>query len=195
MWKIGKHALGVEVPNWRARHHVESHGSKNAEVNGGVGLFHITVLHIAGFHSAGDCPSAQEALHDEFAGEGQHDDVESHEEEVASAFAIVCWTIGVCARVGRDEWMRGGKGIGEEDETMKRVARGGIDSVEGECEDDDDQRIGPCVLESEVLPAANVRAGFSAFGMGTGNFGLGAPLSRLSVPRTGEEVKDSYRRQ
>jgi len=122
MWEIGEHALGIEVPNWRARHNVKSNGSKDTEINGGVGLFHITVLHVAGFQSTVDCPSAEEALHDELAGEGQHDDVESHEEEVASAFTVVCRRIGVGARVGGDEGMRGGKGIGDEDETMKRVA-------------------------------------------------------------------------
>lgn len=138
MREIGEHALGVEVPNWRARHHVKSHRSKDAEVNGGVGLFHITILQVAGFHSTVDCPSTEEVLHDEFAGKGQHNDVKSHKEEVASAFAIVRRRIGAGARVGGDEGMRGGKGIGEEDESMKRVAWCGIDGVQSECEDDDD---------------------------------------------------------
>lgn len=122
MREIGEHALGVEVPNWRPRHHVKSNRPKDAEVEGRVGLFHITILHVAGFHSAVNCQSAEEVLHDELARKGQYDDVEGHKEEVAGTFAIVCGCIGIGARVGGDERMRGGKGIGEEDETMKWVA-------------------------------------------------------------------------
>ena len=75
-----------------------------------------------------------------------------------------------------DEGMRDGEGVGEEDGAVERVAGGGIDGVEGKCEDDDNQRVDPCVVEGEVLPAADVGAGFSAFGVWARDFGLGIAL-------------------
>ena len=54
---------------------------------------------------------------------------------------------------------------------MEGIAFGRVDEVEGDCEEDEDERVDPCVAEGEVSPASNESAGFSAFAV-VGGFGV-----------------------
>lgn len=85
-----EHAGRVEIPDWRAVHHVEAQGSKDGKVHGCVALFHEAVLLGSRADAVPDRHGTDESLHEEFAGEGENDYVKSHEGKVPGAFAIVC---------------------------------------------------------------------------------------------------------
>ena len=83
------HAGSVEIPDGGSVHDIQAIGTKGTEIDGGIHLLHEAVLLRAGakFEPARKRP--EDALHGEFAGEGEDDDVESHETKVFGAFAIV----------------------------------------------------------------------------------------------------------
>ncbi len=126
-----KHALGVEIPDRRPGHDVEAQGAEDEKVHGRVDLLHEAVLLRAGFDARGEGERANQALHEEFPCEGEDDDVEGYEGEVAGAFAVVGWCGRVMDGVGGDVWVVAGEGVGEEEGTVEGVGRGGVDEVEG----------------------------------------------------------------
>lgn len=64
-----------------------------------------------------------------------------------------------------DERVRLCEGIGDEKKAVEGVAGGGVQGVEGEGEEDEEEGVDPCFLKAEVLPSAKVGAGFSSFGV------------------------------
>ena len=108
VWERLVHAHRVKVPDGRVVHHVQAIGAKNAEVDGAICLLKEAVL----FRARGDLAEAGDgaegALHDEFAGEGEDDDVEGHEGEIFASFAIVGGSVEVCADSSGDQWIIGG---------------------------------------------------------------------------------------
>ena len=181
----GEHAVRVEIPDRSSRHHIQPIGPEDAEVNGGIGLLHETVLLCPRADPAVERQRADEPLHEELAGEGQHDDVEGHEGEVEFSLAIVGRGIGVGAGVVRNERVVGGERVGEEDGAVQRIGGGRIESVKGEGDDDEDERVEPGVLKGVCLPpsdpAADLGVGFPTFGVRAGKFGLGVALRRRQL--------------
>ena len=64
---------------------------------------------------------------------------------------------------------------------MDRVAFGGIEGVEEDGDEYNDQRINPSVLGGEISPAAKVRTSSSSLGMRTRNLALGTTLLKVSA--------------
>lgn len=60
------------------------------------------------------------SLHEEFAGEGENDNVEGYESKVFGAFAVV-GDIGVVLGVVGDETVVGWESVGQEDGVVERV--------------------------------------------------------------------------
>lgn len=85
-----EHADSIEIPNRCPTHDEKTVRTENGEVHGRVDLFHKAILLCSRPNTVGDRHGADEPLHQEFAGEGQNDDVKGHEGEVQRAFAIVC---------------------------------------------------------------------------------------------------------
>ena len=136
MRKAIKHSRRVEIPHRRARHHVQSQGSEHGEIHGGVDLLHETVLLAPGPDSVPDRHGPDESLHQELTREGKNDDVECHEGEVESSFAIedLAWFCMV-----RAEGVVGWKRIGEEEGIVDRIARTRVDEVEGDDKEHEEQ--------------------------------------------------------
>ena len=65
----------------------------------------------------------------------------------------------------REERVIGGKLVGKEEGAVNGILWRRIESIEGEDDGDDDERVRPGVSEGKVFPAAEVGAGFSPFGM------------------------------
>ena len=86
----GVHALGVEVPDWRAVHDVHAQGPEDGEVDGGVELLHEARLLPSSTDAVADSDGTNNALHQELAGEGEHDHVEGDEREVFPSFPVLC---------------------------------------------------------------------------------------------------------
>lgn len=100
MREVGEHTLCLKVPHRCPRHYVKPQWAQNREIHGCVDLFHEAILLSARSDAVGDCHRPNEALHEKFAREGQNDDVEGHEGKIASAFAIIYWSIGACSSMG-----------------------------------------------------------------------------------------------
>ena len=131
--EVLKHARGVEIPHGGPRHNEEAVGSEEEEVHGRVDLFHESRLFRTRANAEVEGHWTDESLHEEFAGEGEHDDVEGHEGKIARTFAIVCrraWVAGVRG----NERIGGREGVGEEDGAVKRVGGCGVYEVGGEDE-------------------------------------------------------------
>lgn len=90
MWKIFEHSRGVEVPDRRSRHNVETVWYEDAQIHGGVHLFHETSHFPAATDAAVQPPRVDETLHEKLTGEGQDDSVESNESEIFPALAVQC---------------------------------------------------------------------------------------------------------
>lgn len=74
--EVGVHARGVKVPDGGAAHDVHSQGPQEGEINGGINLLHEPgLLGLVKTSTTG--PRPDELLHDELAGKGQDDGVES----------------------------------------------------------------------------------------------------------------------
>lgn len=116
------HASGVEVPDRRVAHDIDAPGPDKGKVDGRVHLLHEACLLAPGLEPCVAGKRAEQLLHDELAGKGQHDDVEGHETNVPKTLFIEdrC----VCSSAG-------GRGqlVAEENEVVDRV---GLGRVEGE---------------------------------------------------------------
>ena len=97
-----EHGTGIKIPDGGPTHNVETEGTKDRKVNRGVDLFHEPGLFGAGVDAARLRKRADESLHEKFAGEGEDDDVEGDEGEVAWSFAILGRSIGTTEGVGGD---------------------------------------------------------------------------------------------
>ena len=95
-------------------------------------MFHKAVLLGAALDAIVECQWPDESLHEEFASKSEDDDVETHEGEVAGAFAVVGNGFGVIVGVVGDEWVVGWQGVGEEYGIVERVGRARIEGVGGE---------------------------------------------------------------
>ena len=108
---IGEEGGGVEVPHRRSRHDIKAERAENGKVAGGVHLLHESGLFAAAADPESDGERSHDALHQEFACEGEDDDVEDDEQDIATSFAIT----GGTGEVGR------GEGVGEEDERVDEI--------------------------------------------------------------------------
>lgn len=88
-----------------------------------------------------------EALHEEFAREGEHNDVKGHKDEVTAAFAIMYGGGRVKANGRGGQRVGSRERVGEEDRTVERIGGGRVDQIGGEHEEDQDERVDPCVAE------------------------------------------------
>ena len=84
-----KHPRGIEVPHWSPAHDEQTKRTEDAEVHGRVHLFHEPILFRSRLDPICERHGPDEPLHEEFAGEGEDDDVKSHEDEVVGALAVV----------------------------------------------------------------------------------------------------------
>ena len=175
VWEILIHACGVEVPDRRPRHDIQPQGTKNDKVHGCVGLLHESVLLCTGANAVGDCDWADDALHEKLSGKGENDDVEGHEGKVFGSFIIIGRSIRGVDGVGRYERMVLWEGIGKEDGAVERVGRCWINDVDGDEDNNEDERVHPCVPKGEIFPSADGGADFSSFGA-AGDFCLGGSL-------------------
>ena len=156
-----EHASRIEVPYRCARHHVHAQWAEDAEVEGCVVLLHESVLLVAGSDAVAESQRADEALHQELAREGKHNDVEGDEGEIEAAFAVVCprsdGMVGAERVIGRER-------VGKENGVVQRVAIIRRDEVEADDNQHDDQRVDPCMSKGEFFPSSEVGAGFPPFG-------------------------------
>ena len=171
-----EHGTGIKIPDGGPTHNVETKGPKDREVHGGVDLFHEAGLFGTGVDAARLRKGTDESLHEEFTGEGEDDDVEGNEGEVAWSLAVLGRSKGTMPGVGGDQRRGGRKRVGEEESAVEGIALRGIHEVEGDCEQDEDERVDPCVAEGEVPPPSSESAGFSAFAM-VGGFGVRRALA------------------
>ena len=174
-----EHSSCIKIPHWRPTHNIETERAKDGEIDGSVDLFHEAGLLCAGVNAAGDGEWADDSLHEKFAGERENDDVESHESKVAGTFVILNRSVGTTGSVRGNERGGGWEWVGEEESAVDGVAFGGIDEVEGDYEEGEDEWVHPCVSEREVSPAADYGAGFAAFAV-MGGFGVGGALAEES---------------
>lgn len=82
------HARRVEVPDWRAVHDPQAVGTEDGKVDGGIRLFHESIL-LGAAESIRARQRPKQALHDKLACEGENDNVEGDECEVLGAFAVM----------------------------------------------------------------------------------------------------------
>lgn len=190
MRKTFEHANHVEIPDWCSAHHVQAKGSEDGKVHGCIHLLHEPILLGSGANAIPERHWADESLHEKLACEGEDDYVESHEEEVVGAFAIV--SRGIDEREIERPFQRfnsffGMVGyervvcrerIGEEESIVDRVGGCRIDSVGGEDDNDNDQRIAPCVSKREGFPASEETFCFSSFRKRAKTFARSIPLNR-----------------
>lgn len=149
-----EHGRGVEVPDIRPAHDVQTERAEDRKVHGRVDLFHEASDLGLGADPAVDRPRADDPLHQEFAREGQEDGVEGDEGEVLLALAIH----DRLTRVARFATVR------QEDGAMHRIGRGRVDGIRGQDHQQDHQRRQPCVLQRKVDPASEQGTRFAPFG-------------------------------
>lgn len=89
VWKPLKHTGGVEIPDRRPAHYVKTEWTKDGKIHGCVDLFHEAVLLGSRMDTAPDCNWADETLHEELAGKGKNNDVETDKGKVVGTFAVV----------------------------------------------------------------------------------------------------------
>lgn len=143
VWEPLVHAGGVEVPHRRPAHDIHAPRPGDAEVDGGVHLFHEAGQLAARLEAGVARQGPQELLHDELAREGQEDDVEGDEGDVPGTLAVLHRRI------------RGGIGgegllVAEEDEVVGGVGLGRVDDVEAEDDEEQGGRQDPGVLDGIV---------------------------------------------
>ena len=105
------HGRGIKVPDGRARHDVEAKGPKYGEIQSCIDLFHETGLLGTRADVEVDGEWSNEALHEEFASEGENNDIEGDKSEVARPFAILGWGVDPIPGVGRYERVVRGKRV------------------------------------------------------------------------------------
>ncbi len=83
------HGTRVEVPHGGAAHDEHARGPQDAKVEGRIHLFHVPGLLGAGLEPVPAGHGLQDLLHDELAGEGEHNGVEGDEGDVPETLAIL----------------------------------------------------------------------------------------------------------
>lgn len=150
------HADGVEVPHGSAGHDPDTERTIDGKVQGRVRLFHEAglLVPVPDPEMYGD--GANEALHAEFSGETQDDNVKCHESKVSSTFAIVPRSIEVFADVGGDEGIIACERVRKEDASGQRIRRVRVDKIKSyDCETED-EREQPCVSYAHALRLGKV---------------------------------------
>jgi hypothetical protein len=148
-----KHGICVEVPDGRATHDVQAKGTEDGKVHGCVELLHESCLFCFSHNAQTDSQRADHALHEEFAGEAQDDGVESNKGEISLALAILDWLTS-----------RGVERVGEEDAIVEGVRGRGVDGVESEDQEHENQGIEPCVSQRDADITSEETASFAALG-------------------------------
>lgn len=90
------HGRCIEVPNRCPAHNPKSIRPEYAEIHGRIKLFQKARLFSRTSDTVRERNRLDDPLHNEFSREGQHDDVEAHESEIARAFVIEDWGVGGC---------------------------------------------------------------------------------------------------
>lgn len=105
MGKALEHASCVEVPYRGAAHDVQAKRTVDAEVHGGVELFHEARLFPATLDAPSNSKWTNGSLHEELAGEAENDCVKGNKGEVGLALAIVdgAFWIRSCLRVRKED--------------------------------------------------------------------------------------------
>lgn len=119
------HASGVKVPDRRVAHDIDAPGPDKSKVDGRVHLLHEACLLALALEPCIASKRAEQLLHDELAGEGQHDDVEAHKANVPQTFFIE----------DRRIWgSAGGRGqlVAEKDQIVDRVGLGRVESEQAQ---------------------------------------------------------------
>lgn len=158
------HASRVEIPHRAATHDPHAERTVEPKVQRRVRLLHKAALLGSTFDPACDGDGADEALHAELARETEHDDVEGDEGEVAPAFAVVSWRVGVCADGGGDQGVRGIERVREEEACGERVRGRRVDKVESQADKHEDQGQEPCVSDACAFELGEGTADAAAFG-------------------------------
>lgn len=86
--KALKHSRGVEVPDIRLAHDIETKRAKNRKVHGRVDLLHEAGHLALAADSTPLSPGANQTLHEELPSEGQHNGIESYERDILLSLAI-----------------------------------------------------------------------------------------------------------
>jgi len=86
-----QHARSIEVPCRCTAHDVHTIRSEDGKVHCSVNLLHEAGLFCASSDAPGHCHGADEALHEELAGEGEDHGVESHKGNIARSLAVMYW--------------------------------------------------------------------------------------------------------
>ena len=72
------HSSCVKIPYWRSAHDIQSAGTQDSEVDGGIHLFHKTWLLGPTLQATALCHWPQESLHYKFSCEGENNDIKRH---------------------------------------------------------------------------------------------------------------------
>ena len=136
--KVLVHAVGVEVPDRGALHHVHAEWTEEREVDCGVDLLHESCL-LALIETGLASQWSEDLLHDELASERQHNGVEGDERNIPGTLAIVGVTSGI-VELGR-------KLVCEENEVVKRVRRRRVDGVSQQGDGNQNGGKDECVLD------------------------------------------------
>lgn len=131
-----KHGIRVEIPDGRATHDVQAKGTEDGKVNGRVELLHESGLFCFSLDAQTDGQRTDHALHEELAGEAQDDGVEGDKGEICLSLSVLNWLTSRCV-----------ERVGKEDAVVEGVRGRGVDGVESEDHEHEDQGIEPCVTE------------------------------------------------
>ncbi len=177
------HAPGREVPDGRLAHHPQTQRTEHGEVDGRVRLLHEAGLLGPRLDARRHGCRPEHALHDELAGEGEHDGVEGDEGEVGEALAVE----------HRRVRGRAGLRVREEDELVQLVRRPRVQRVEQQRRHAHDERVQPCVSQRDGLPAAEEPADLAPARVGLGSVGCAALFGGgLSATRAGSQEEQTH---
>jgi len=83
------HGRGVEVPDWRPRHDVQTKRPEQDEVKSGIKLLHETGLLGTGLDAVRNSNGLDYPLHDELARKGENDYIEADKGDIQTTLAIL----------------------------------------------------------------------------------------------------------
>lgn len=138
------HALRVKIPDRRPAHDINSKRTYDCEIYGSVRLLHEARLLRPALQSTTLRQRAQELLHYELPGKGEHHDIEEHKSNIPQSFAI--FHERPLGRIGRKRYR-----VREEYEMMERIRWGRVDSIEAQENDYESQRCNPGMFEGVSL--------------------------------------------
>lgn len=118
-----KHGRGVEVPDIRLFHHIQTERSKDRKVHGCVDLLHESSSLASAPNATVSSPWANHALHQKLSCERQDNGVEADKSKVQGTFAVHNRTAGSLGRLR----------VRQEDSAVERIGRRRINGV---CEED-----------------------------------------------------------